>query len=272
MSVNTDVDQLVESGQLAEAILSLEATIRQRPGDFQLRVYLFQLLSVTGQWARAAQLVTSLGSLNAEWLPTSLAYRGLVESELVRASVFSGSLTPLILGEPEPWLANLIRALALDERGEARAADELRGQALDDSPATPFKRNGDSRISLLDADSRLGPVLEVVVDGKYYWVPFARLNEIEVLAPESMADNLWAQVRFIWSSGGESNGFIPMRYIGSELCDEDSFRRAKSTSFTETRSGVYHGLGQRLLLDGHSEIPLSQFGKAVFSEEIGGRQ
>jgi protein involved in temperature-dependent protein secretion len=31
---------------------------------------------------------------------------------------------------------------------------------------------------LADADVRLGPVLEAIVDGKYYWIPFGNLSAI----------------------------------------------------------------------------------------------
>ena len=45
--------QLLRDGHPQEALQSLQAEIRKAPADASLRVFLFQLLAVLGQWERA---------------------------------------------------------------------------------------------------------------------------------------------------------------------------------------------------------------------------
>ena len=50
-------EELLQSGRLSEALAALETKVRANPADAKLRVFLFQLLCVLGQWERAmAQL------------------------------------------------------------------------------------------------------------------------------------------------------------------------------------------------------------------------
>ncbi|GAI96313.1 unnamed protein product, partial [marine sediment metagenome] len=46
-------EELLQAGQLTEALAVLEDQIRSDPANAKLRVFLFQLLSVQGDWERA---------------------------------------------------------------------------------------------------------------------------------------------------------------------------------------------------------------------------
>ena len=46
-------EENVRAGRLEQALADLQSEIRKRPGDGKLRVFLFQLLAVTGQRERA---------------------------------------------------------------------------------------------------------------------------------------------------------------------------------------------------------------------------
>ncbi len=59
-------------------------------------------------------------------------------------------------------------------------------------------------------------MLEAMVDGKYYWVPFHRLRTLDIEPPADLRDQVWMPAHFVWTNGGESFGFIPTRYPGSE--------------------------------------------------------
>jgi len=74
------------------------AAIRAAPGNAALRQQLFQLLAILGQWSRAAQQISTAGSLDPKLTPTVLAYRGLAEAEIVRQAVFAGVTSPMIMG------------------------------------------------------------------------------------------------------------------------------------------------------------------------------
>ena len=57
---------------------------------------------------------------------------------------------------------------------------------------------------IADADPRLGPVLEVFVNGNYMWVPFARVHAMQFDPPADLRDQVWMPARFTWSNGGEA--------------------------------------------------------------------
>lgn len=264
--MGVDIDQLVQEARLEDAVTALESEIRSKPGDARLRLYLFQVLSVMGQWPRAGQLIGTVQTIDSKLLTTVLAYRGCIEAEIVRQSVFAGKATPMLLGEPEPWMATWIQAASSAARGEWAAAAALRDDALEQSPATPFQRNGRSYPGLIDADTRLGPMLEVVLDGNYYWVPTSRVRELNVSPPESLADLVWAPTTFVWSSGGESNGYVPVRYPGSEGASEPQLRLARATAFVDHEDGASHGLGQRVFFTGEEELGVLELGHLAFTE------
>ena len=50
---------------------------------------------------------------------------------------------------------------------------------------------------LSDADMRFGPVLEAYINGRYYWVPMARLSCVKFEKPEDLRDQLGGQ----WQPG-----------------------------------------------------------------------
>ncbi|MDX2114719.1 MAG: type VI secretion system accessory protein TagJ [Planctomycetota bacterium] len=265
----TDVDDLLEQGRFDDAVAALEARIRAEPTNVRLREHLFQTLSLVGQWSRAGQLLGSIGTLNAKMVPTTLAYRGLVEAELIRREVFAGRTTPMVIGEPEPWMAEWIQSVGLAARGNAAAAAELRDRALDASPPTPFERAGERFDAFLDADTRLGPMLEIVLDGKYSWLPICRVRSLDVPAPETLADLVWAPVSLTLITGGAVNGYIPVRYPGTETSGERDLVMSRTTQFDEGSDGEHRGLGQRVFLTGRDEIALLEAGQMTFAEDAG---
>jgi type VI secretion system protein ImpE len=106
---------------------------------------------------------------------------------------------------------------------------------------------------LADADSRLGPMLEAIVNGRYYWVPVHRIARIEIEAPADLRDLVWLPAQFLWKNQGDAVGMIPTRYAGSEASSDPQVQLARRTEWTETAPGVFHGLGQRLLATSEGE-------------------
>ncbi|MCA8962177.1 MAG: virulence protein SciE type, partial [Planctomycetes bacterium] len=98
---------------------------------------------------------------------------------------------------------------------------------------------------IADADPHLGPVLEMIVNGKYYWVPFARVRRLEFEPPSDLRDMVWTPVFVTWANGGESPGFIPTRYPATIAHGDDAAKLARTTRWLEEPSGSV-GVGQRL--------------------------
>ena len=248
--------ELVRAGRLAETLETLHQEIRRNPGDKSRRIFLFQLHCVLGNLEKALQQLQVIASLDAEAMLMAQIFRPVIACELLRRDVFAGTRTALIFGEPAEWVGLLVQAGALVAEGKYAAAAELRERAFEAAPATPGAVNGEPCAWIADADSRLGPLLEVILDGKYYWVPFARIARIEIEKPNDLRDLVWTPARFTWTNGGAVTGHIPSRYIGSESAMEDVLKLARTTRWTELAPDCFTGLGQRVLATDAGEYPL----------------
>jgi type VI secretion system protein ImpE len=193
----------------------LQEQIRREPARSDLRVFLFQLLAVLGQWERALTQLDVAAELDPAALAMAQMYREAIRCEVLRADVFAGRKVPLVFGEPEQWLALLIESLLKADAAPAQS-QELRAQAFEAAPTSSGTLDGAPFEWIADADMRLGPVCEAVMNGRYYWVPFSRLTAITLEPPADLRDVVWMPAHFQFANGGESVGVIPTRYPGSE--------------------------------------------------------
>jgi type VI secretion system protein ImpE len=240
-------ERAVRDGDAEAALRALQAQIRQKPEDARLRVFLFQLLSVLGQWERALAQLNVAAELDAKALAMAQMYREAIHCELLRADVFAGKRSPVIFGEPAEWLAMLIESLLVRDTSRAGEAQTLRERAFEAAPTTAGTIDGSAFEWIADADMRLGPVCEAVINGRYYWVPFDRLARIDVDEPADLRDAVWMAAHFQFTNGGEMVGVIPTRYPGSESAEDPLVRLARKTVWNEQAPEVFVGFGQRVL-------------------------
>jgi type VI secretion system protein ImpE len=256
-------------GDLTEAFEQLRKEVRSKPQDPALRVFLFQLFSIMGQWDRALAQLNVSGQLDPAVEMMVKAYTETLMCERLRAEIFAGKRTPLVLGEPEQWVAALIQSLSLRGDGRYDAASRLRDQAFEAAPATGGALSwrtegsgGDEVIQvdrfqwLADAEMSLGPVLEAILNGRYYWVPLNRMASVRIEPPEDLRDLVWLPAQFTWVGGGQQVGFIPTRYFGSENADDDAVRMARKTQWVVGAGGQEVGQGQRMLATDSGEYSL----------------
>jgi len=250
-----DARALLRAGEARGALEQLKQEVRKTPRDVRLRTFLFRLFAVFGEWERALTQLTAAAELDPLAVPMAQIYRAVIRSEVLRGKVFAGERTPTIFGQPEAWMSLLIEADRVLAAGRADDAAALRDDAFDQAPATSGTLDGTEFGWIADADPRLGPMLEAMVDGKYYWVPFHRLRSAELDPPSDLRDQVWLPSHFTWANGGESVGFIPVRYPGTETAADPALALARRTEWQEV--GPWHlGLGQRLLATDSGEFPL----------------
>ena len=257
--------ELLKAGQPAAALNALTEQVRAKPADPKLRVFLAQLLCVLGQWERALNQLTVAAEMDPLAVPMKQVYGEAVRCEGVRAEVFAGKRTPMIFGQPDEWLAILIESLLRAGRGELELAENLRQRAFDAAPAPPGTIDGVAFDWLADGDMRLGPVLEAFVNGRYYWIPFARIAEIKVEPPEDLRDCVWTPAHLLFENGGEVLALIPTRYEGSQDSADGELQLARKTEWVESRPDVWTGLGQRVFSSSAGEHPLMDARIIAFS-------
>jgi type VI secretion system protein ImpE len=161
-----------------------------------------------------------------------------------------------VFGDPESWVALLLEALRLTAEGHPAQAQASRDQAFEAAAATSGTLDGQPFAWLADADPRLGPVLEAIVNGRYYWIPFQRIRAIAFEQPADLRDYVWMPAQFTWANGGETVGLIPARYPGSPASVDPLVQLGRKTEWLEGEAGVYLGLGQRMLATDQGEYSL----------------
>jgi type VI secretion system protein ImpE len=246
----------LKSGDPVAALAQLQEQVRARPEDPKLRIFLFQLLCLVGKWDRALNQLSVAATLDASALAMAQAYGDAVRCEAIRTDVFEGRKSPMIFGQPDQWLALLIESMLVAGRGEPGRSQELRARAFDEAPATAGTLDGRPFSWIADADSRIGPVLEAVINGRYYWVPFSRLLKIAMDEPEDLRDMVWMPAHLQFENGGESVAFVPTRYPGSEASNDGLIVLARKTVWEEIAEDTFRGLGQRVIATDVDDIPL----------------
>lgn len=187
-------------------------------------------------------------------------------------------------GDPQAALDALqrqVREHAADQRlrvflfqllcaAEAPAAAELRSRAFDAAPATPGWLDDEAFEWIVDADSRLGPVLEAVLDGRYCWVPFAALVRVRIEPVADLRDLVWAPAQLQFVNGGESVALLPSRYVRSAESGDGALQLVRRDDWLELGGEQYRGIGQRVLATSSSERGLLDVRDIVFDATCAG--
>ncbi len=244
---------------LASQLQDLQSQIKRDASSAKLRVHLFQLLCVMGQWRRALEQLQLCAQLDAKALPMAQMYREAIACELFRAEVFAGKRAPQVMGEPPPWIGLLIEALRHDARGQTSTAAEIRQQAMDAAEPTACRVDEVSCEWLMDGDARLGPVCEVFTNGQYYWLPFESCAGIQIDLPTDMRDLVWSPAELLLPNEGRVPALIPTRYpelAQLTLDNADELKQSRATHWLEHTPGCWFGLGQRVWMSDVGEHPI----------------
>ncbi|MEW8334856.1 MAG: type VI secretion system accessory protein TagJ [Candidatus Thiodiazotropha sp.] len=259
-----DAEELLQQGQLDEALQALQQAIRKEPSNVKLRIFLFQLLCVTGEWERALSQLDVAADMDSLNLPMAQTYRQAIQCELFRKEVFNGARSPLIFGDPPEWAAFLIEALKHAGNGEYSQSETLRNQAFESAPGSAGSIDGQPFEWIADADNRVGPMLEAIINGRYYWIPMQRLKEVGIEPPEDLRDMVWAPAHLTFENEGQAVALIPSRYPSTENESDAMLKLARKTEWHEPYPGLYSGLGQRMFTTDQDEYPLLGTRQIVF--------
>lgn len=266
----------LKTGQLDECMEALKNEVRQAPSDPQKRVFLFQLYSINGEWDKALTQLNVARDLDPQNKAMAETYQEVLRCEGLRDAVFQGLRSPTILGEPPEWMAKLMQSMVHFAKGDFTAFSDLQGEAFENAEASSgslWLFDGDEEGQkfdwIADSDMRLGPILEAVVNGRYYWIPFSNIKSIELEQPVDLRDLVWTPATFCWANDGQAVGFIPTRYPGSADSNDNDIRLARKTEWASPAADIYAGLGLRSFTTDVDEIPLTTIRRIVFDSPLG---
>ena len=248
--------ELLREGDLRQSLDLLKAEVRRAPRDPKLRIFLFQMFCVTGEWDRALTQLKLLNDIDKPSEPMVQTYTSAIRCEVLREKVFRGARSPTVFGDPGDWVPLLIEATRLLASGQPGEAAKLRDAAFEAAPSALGSLNGADFEWVADADPRLGPVIEAVVEGKYMWIPFHRIKQLNVEEPADLRDQVWMPARFTWSNDGEAVALIPTRYPGSAASADPAIQLARKTDWLEQDADWSLPIGQRVFITDTDETAL----------------
>jgi type VI secretion system protein ImpE len=254
--VTASAQQLLKANNLDGALAALQAQVRANPADAKLRIFLFQLLCVTGDWKRAIAQLKLCAELDPGTLPMAQTYREAIICEVYREKVFAGEKAPLIFGEPQEWIALLIEAVKALAQGKPDEAAALRARAFEAAPAVTGEIDDQRFEWIADADLRLGPVLEIIINGKYYWMPFSAIGTLRCDPPQDLRDSVWTAANLTLHNGGEFVALIPTRYPFTHISPNPAAKLARATEWVDAGAETFVGTGQRLLATDAGDVAL----------------
>lgn len=246
---------LIQADGLDGALQRVQQDIRNNPADVKLRLCLFQLLAVQGQWQRALGQLQVIAQLDGSLMELAQTYRSAIRAEVHRNEVFAGKRRPLLLGEAAPWLVQLLDALQHDAKGDSAQALAARQAAMAAAPEVAGQSSGEPFAWIVDGDARLGPVVEAVIRGQYHWLSFEQIVDLHVEAPTDLRDMVWQQARLTLENAEEVFALLPVRYPDLASAD-DAIKLARKTEWQELGDDLYLGRGQKMWMTDQGELAL----------------
>ncbi|MCL2163306.1 MAG: hypothetical protein FWH55_02700 [Oscillospiraceae bacterium] len=229
---------------LNQEVESVSAAIRREPLEPSHRLALAQLELVRGNHTKALRHLQLACQFNAEFAPEAQLIKMLVCAEQVRETVFAGKISPDLLNAPSAWLEKMIEAI----RYTGEQAAEKRQSALLDMPKCKgYYGESSSFESIVDGDDRLGPIVELIFGGNYFWVPFDMIESLQIPIPTRPIDFVWIAVTVKLVGYPYRIAYMPSRYVLPENEDErtNSLLIGSETTWQEFYDDFWQGSGRK---------------------------
>jgi type VI secretion system protein ImpE len=245
---------MFEAGELQTAIAELTSKVKANPTDTQQRTFLFEMLLFAGDWERAERQIDVIGQQSMEAGLGVQIYHDNLKAERDRSRVFSEGIRPHFINEPPAHVGLHLDAINCLREGKIREAREKLDQAEQERPAFTGRLNGQPFADFRDYNDLTGSVLELIVQGQYTWLPFEEIKQLEIAAPKSLRDLMWAPARIECIDGTNGEVYIPALYEGSSKYTDEQVKLGRMTDWKDVGESLYIGCGLRLfLVDGEDK-------------------
>ena len=255
-----DPRSLLHQNRLEDAIAAQVDVVRTKPGDADARALLAELLCLAGQFERADKQLDLIGTQQPGLAVGVALFRQLIRGAMAREEVFlKGAVPEMIGGATEPLQAALSALLDLRDGSEESASATLKASEAK-RPSLSGTCDGKPFDDIRDGDDVTACLLEVISStGKYFWVPWERVAELEFEKPKSLRERIWRQASLAVRDGSDGIVYIPALYPllpGRSLSVEA--RLGRLTDWIELGGGAMVGVGVRTLLIGEHGLTLDE--------------
>jgi type VI secretion system protein ImpE len=238
-----------KAGRLKEAIADAQAAVRSQPQDQGSRYLLAELLCFTGELDKADKQLDALGQLDPKQMMTVSMIRQLIRSEQAREQFYQDGRVPEFIDTPTPDMEQRLRASLLIREGNVAEAGRVLAEA--ETQRTPAKGTCDGKpfSEFRDLDDLTAAFFEIyTATGKYYWLPFEKVEEIEFRPPERSRHLLWRSAKLTHRDGPEIEVHLPALYAGSAKQDDVQCQLGRMTNWLGGEGEPMRGVGQRTFL------------------------
>jgi type VI secretion system protein ImpE len=248
-----------KAGRLQEAVDQQIQEVKSDPADHAKRLFLFELFAFGGDLERAKRQIDAIQYDELELEAATLAYRKVLDSETARRRLFRDGTAPQFLREPTESVRLRLEAVnRLRENRLVEAAQTL-ARAAEKEPPVRGLLNQKSFDSLRDCDDVFGPVLEVMAQGNYYWVPLEHIDTLAMNPPKHPRDLLWVPARLEVRDGPAGDVFLPALYPFSHEHSDDLVKLGRMTDWKGAEREPVQGVGLRTFLVGDEAITLLEW-------------
>ncbi|MBS0986206.1 type VI secretion system accessory protein TagJ [Acetobacter thailandicus] len=267
-SISTTATEAFRSGNPEHAVELATAAVRATPTQSQARFRLFEMLLFSNQFERADNVLDALQKLDTKAALYIAECRQLLRAEVSRQSYWSSGQKPEFLQGCEPAQALCLRALTeLHAQDNVAAATTLE-EAENIRPHAPGETNKAEFSDFRDTDDLCAGALEVLTTtGRYFQVPFSRVESASFLPVKCHRDLYWRGCHLNITNGPDGIVYIPAIYGATATLAEHLPERGKllTGQMTEWTDGdVTRGIGQRLFLAGDEGLTLYDIGELTF--------
>lgn len=242
-----NAQQLYEAGRLSEAIAAQIEEVKAHPADGGRRLFLFELALFSGDLDRARRQLDAIREEDPQREVAMAAYARLVDGEQARRRLFRDGLAPSFVGEPPDHLRLRLEAVNRLREGNQAEAAALLERANEAMPAVRGTLNGKAFETIRDGDDLLAGVVEVMSEGKYFWVGLEQVGLLAMNPPAYPRDLLYIPTQIVAeTAAGEV--FLPALYPNSHLHPDDALKLARGTDWSQEEGGPALGAGVHTFL------------------------
>jgi len=259
--------ELFNAGEVTRAIEAATEQVRNHPTDTPARMILAELLCFSGAFERAdKQLETAFLQSPDLNIVTALG-RQLIRAATARHKCFTEGALPDLLAPSDPIIEHQLRLLAVKRAGANDQADELIDHLQDYCDQLQGTANNTTFAGFRDLDDLSSCCLEVLTStGKYYWVPWHRIESLTFEPIARPRDLLWREAHINVRQGPDAVVYVPVTYPGTTLEHGEASVLGRETSWEEPEQGPVTGVGQRVFLAGDQELAILELESLSFND------
>jgi type VI secretion system protein ImpE len=262
-----------QAGQLAEAISAASEEVRQHPQEVSPRGLLCELLCFAGELQRADLQLDALAHQDPQSQLGIVMFRQLVRAALARQQFYGEGRLPEFLDPPSPRLRRHLEASICLREGHSDQAAALLAEAERQRPELTGTCNRQPFTGLRDLDDLTSSFFEVLTsNGKYYWIPMERVEQIEFCRPQRPRDLLWRPAHISVSDGPTGDVFLPALYAGSHGDADERVRLGRLTDWRGGDGGPSRGVGQRIFLVGEQDRSILELEEITITAPASGTE